>query len=433
MLRKLAVAAAAAIIASAGLAFDSASAQIRPHGGFGGGAHFAPHGFGGRAFGGMGRFSPRGFGARGFAASRFAHPGGFGPYAHAGRFGATAAALGATHGYYHHGWYGWQGYRRGYVGWGGPVFWPFAYDDLFGYAFWPYGPYDDLFWSYGYDDLFAGILLPFAAPRGGYAYGAPSPRVAGAPTPQPSPQADAQPQASGGVPTSASQLCVSAQSLAGGAAIDPIAKAVQPTPDQNAKLDALKTAETDAEKALADSCSQQAPTTTVARLDAVQGRLQAMIQAANTVGGPLNDFYASLNDEQKARFNALGANKTGAALDFAQLCGPNNALPAIAVGEISSAVKPDDKQRQALNALRDAAGKADDAIVASCPKAAPMTPTGRLDAVKARLQAMLDGVNIVKQPLQDFYASLNDEQKSRFDALTQSPNAADQQHAETQP
>ena len=52
-------------------------------------------------------------------------------------------------------------YHRGWVGWGGPVFWPYAYDDVFDYAFWPSGPYDDPFWSYGYDDLFAGILLPF--------------------------------------------------------------------------------------------------------------------------------------------------------------------------------------------------------------------------------------------------------------------------------
>ena len=330
---------------------------------------------------------------------------------------------------YHHGWSGWQGYRRGYVGWGGPVFWPYAYDDLFGYAFWPYAPDDDLFWSYGYDDLFAGILLPFlyTGLGGGYGYGgyAPPP-VASGPAPQSNAQANAQPPASGAPPTSASQLCVSAQSLGGGAAIDPIVKAVKPTADQNGKLDALKNAEADAEKTLSASCSQQTPTTTVARLDAVQGRLQAMIQAANTVGGPLNDFYASLNDEQKAAFNALGQDKNGAAArTWRRSCGPNNAVPVIAIDQISSAVKPDDKQQAALAALRDAAGKADEAVLASCPKAAPLTPTGRLDAVKARLQAMANGVDMVKQPLQDFYASLSDAQKAKFDALTPPPKAAD--------
>jgi hypothetical protein len=427
MLNKLAIAAiaaVAAVVASAGLAVDSASAQvIRPHGGGGGGGgamHFAPHGFSGSGLGGFGSFTPHGLGFGGFAASRSYHPGGFAHYG-VGRYafgGATQA--------YHHGWNGWQGYRRGYVGWGGPVFWPYAYDDLFDYAFWPYGPYDDLFWSYGYDDLFAGVLLPYAlvAQEGGYGYGGYA-YAPGRPAVAAAPQSAAGPSGGAPAPTSVSQLCVSAQSLAGGAAIDPIAKAVQPNADQGAKLDALKTAEADAEKTLAGSCSQQAPTTAVARLDAVQARLQAMIQAANTVGGPLNDFYASLNDEQKAAFNALGQNgqvaNAAGAPNLAQLCGPQNAVPVIAIDQIDSAVQPDAKQQTSLAALRDAAGKADDAILASCPKAAPLTPTGRLDAVKARLQAMANGVDLVKPPLQDFYASLSDAQKARFDALTMPP------------
>jgi hypothetical protein len=479
MFRKLTVAAAAATIA-AGVALAAAPAYAqalwRLHGGGGGGGHaFAPHGFGGGGMrfgphggggsmmhfggGGFGRFAPhsfggapmmrfggRGFGhfgpqgfsrgspmrfggralgASGLAASHFNATNGF------RRFGPGGYAFGGDHAF-HHGWSGWQGYRRGYVGWGGPVFWPYAYDDLFGYAFSPYEPDDDLFWSYGYDDLFAGVLLPFLGGGYGYGYGyGGGPAVAS--HPPSNAQANAQPQSSGAPLTSASQLCVSAESLGGGAAIDPIVKAVNPTPDQNGKLDALKNAEADAQKTLSASCSQQTPMTTVARLDAVQGRVQAMIQAANTVSGPLNDFYASLNDEQKAQFNALGQDKNGATANLAQLCGPNNTVPAIAVDRISSAVKPDDKQRASLNALRDAAGKADDAVLASCPKEAPLTPTGRLDAVKARLQAMANAIDTVKPPLQDFYSSLSDEQKARFDALTQPPSAAEQQHAEAQP
>jgi hypothetical protein len=445
MLRKLAIAAAAAaIVASAGLAVDSASAEIiwPRHGGRGGAGHFAPHGFGGG--GGAMHFAPRSFGGPGFAGPRFFHPGGFVrhfgagqfalgrsfggahiwryPAAQTAAFGRFASATPYQHGRYgphRHGWYGWRDYHRGFVGWGGPVFWPYAYDDEFDYAFSPYGPYDDLFWSYGYDDLFAGVLLPYAYAglEGGYA---PARTYAA-----PAPQSGAAPSAGAPPAQSASQLCVSAQSLAGGAAIDPIAKAVQPNADQSAKLDALKNAEADAGKALAASCAAETPTTAVGRLDAVQTRLQAMIQAANAVGGPLGDFYASLTDEQKAAFNALGqnaqaANAAGAA-SLAQLCGPDNAVPVIALGPIETAVQPDAKQQTSLAALRDAAGKADDAILASCPKQAPLTPTGRLDAVKARLQAMANGVDLIKPPLQDFYASLSDEQKARFDALTQPP------------
>ena len=38
----------------------------------------------------------------------------------------------------------------------------------------------------------------------------------------------------------------------------------------------------------------------------MQKRTEAMIDAANTVRPALEEFYASLNDEQKAKFNRLG-------------------------------------------------------------------------------------------------------------------------------
>ena len=41
--------------------------------------------------------------------------------------------------------------------------------------------------------------------------------------------------------------------------------------------------------------------------EAMEKRLQAMIDAANTVKPALNDFYGSLSSEQKARCNRLGS------------------------------------------------------------------------------------------------------------------------------
>ena len=38
----------------------------------------------------------------------------------------------------------------------------------------------------------------------------------------------------------------------------------------------------------------------------MQQRIEAMIAAANTVRPALEEFYASLNDEQKAKLNRLG-------------------------------------------------------------------------------------------------------------------------------
>ena len=48
------------------------------------------------------------------------------------------------------------------------------------------------------------------------------------------------------------------------------------------------------------------PQTPVARLDAVATRLKAMADAMKSVRPRLENFYASLSDEQKARFNNMG-------------------------------------------------------------------------------------------------------------------------------
>ena len=43
-----------------------------------------------------------------------------------------------------------------------------------------------------------------------------------------------------------------------------------------------------------------------ARLDTAETRLKAMADAIDSIRPPLENFYASLNDEQKARFNMMG-------------------------------------------------------------------------------------------------------------------------------
>src|SRR6185503_19691532 len=45
-----------------------------------------------------------------------------------------------------------RGHRATFVAWLGPVFWPYAYSDIFNYTFWPYA-YDRGYWAYAYDDF----------------------------------------------------------------------------------------------------------------------------------------------------------------------------------------------------------------------------------------------------------------------------------------
>ena len=53
-----------------------------------------------------------------------------------------------------------------------------------------------------------------------------------------------------------------------------------------------------------------------------------------------------------------------------------------------------------------------------------VTPTGRLEAVASRLDSMIYAVTIERTALNDFYASLNDDQKARFGAEIRQPPRA---------
>ena len=55
---------------------------------------------------------------------------------------------------------GWWRHGNGGYGWVGPLFWPFAYYDMYDYTLWGYG-YDASFWDYGYNDIYAGLFAPY--------------------------------------------------------------------------------------------------------------------------------------------------------------------------------------------------------------------------------------------------------------------------------
>ncbi len=81
---------------------------------------------------------------------------------------------------------------------------------------------------------------------------------------------------------------------------------MSPTDAQQAELDKLGDATVKAVGVLQAACPAETPLTPPGRLQATETRLQAMIEAANTVKPALNGFYGSLTTEQKARFNRLG-------------------------------------------------------------------------------------------------------------------------------
>ena len=77
-------------------------------------------------------------------------------------------------------------------------------------------------------------------------------------------------------------------------------------------------------------------------------------------------------------------------------------------------MRPDERQRAALNELRAATAEAARIIQSACPSELPLTPTGRLAAMEQRIDAMLQAIATLRPALAKFYAALNDEQKARL-------------------
>jgi hypothetical protein len=304
------------------------------------------------------------------------------------------------------------------LGFAGPVFWPFAYDDFVDYTFWP-SAYDT-FWPYAYDDVFEGIYGGYAPEYGAaYAY-------AGAP-------ASSRAYERGGAAgqgLAATQIC---SGDAGGLTdfpIDQISRQVQPTQDQQALLDDLKAATDKAVQVLQTACPNDLPATPTGRLAAMRVRVQAMLQAVQTVRPALEKFYASLSDEQKERFNGLDQGTTGTTAQnqsggVSQLCGgQKSSVVNLPVGRIEQSLRLNDRQGAALREVSDASAKAAEVLNAACPNGQAqemLTPPGRIATMEQRLDAMLQAVETVRPALTKFYGSLSDEQKARFDRMGRQP------------
>jgi hypothetical protein len=80
---------------------------------------------------------------------------------------------------------------------------------------------------------------------------------------------------------------------------------IRPTGAQKEALDRLRDATNEAVRVLQAACPEDSPLTPIGRLEAMEKRLDAMLQAAKLVQPALDEFYTTLSSEQKARFNAL--------------------------------------------------------------------------------------------------------------------------------
>ncbi len=311
-----------------------------------------------------------------------------------------------------------RGHRAAFVAWLGPVFWPYAYSDIFEYTFWPTA-YDPGYWAYAYDDFVDTVFWGTDSPYSAYArYPEPGAAIT-----------DFRARGRASVsPQTLRQLCGDPDKGVTAWPIAEITRAVGPTPEQRVLLDELKAAAAKAADVFKESCSDSYAMTPPGRLRAMTNRVAATLNAVKIVRPALEQFYNSLDDEQKARFNALGPNvgersqqqPQQEANAQAEGCGePKSSLTQLPIDRIEAVLHPAGKQKEALDRLSQATKNAVERLQAACPDDVPLTPLGRLEAMEKRLDAMLQAAALVLPALDEFYAALSNEQKARFNTLQQ--------------
>ena len=324
----------------------------------------------------------------------------------------------------------WPWWRGGVaLGWFGPLFWPYAYYDLFDYVYWPYA-YDD-FWPYAYDDVYYGIYGPYAygGPYGYRSYAGPNGYHDGRRARR-GVSAGRYAARSNGTERRAAEVCSDDAGQLTDWPIERISEIVQPTAAQRPALDELQAASAKAIEMLKSGCPKDLPSIPTGRLAAMESRLQVMLAAVQTVRPALERFYQSLSDEQKARFNAIApADDRGAAAkdqrDLTKLC--DERAPGVTdlpIDRIAQVVQPTAAQQAALDELEDASIEAAERLKTDCPAYQTLTPPGRVEAMEKRLDAALGTLKTVGPALVKFYNSLSDEQKARFNSLRSASNRA---------
>jgi len=199
--------------------------------------------------------------------------------------------------------------------------------------------------------------------------------------------------------------------------------------DQEAALEDLSATSSLASDII-KSCPASAPLTPVGRLDAAAQRVDATIEGIQVVRSPLERFYQALSDDQRRQFNAMNDSTERARSpgNMAVVCSQKGGnLIDLPVQRIEQVIQPTAQQQSAFDDLKKATQNASDKLQSSCPTAIPLSPVARLDAVETRLKAMADAIKSVRPALENFYASLNDEQKARFNMMGPPPRAASSQ------
>jgi len=298
----------------------------------------------------------------------------------------------------------------------GPSGWPNAFETVLGYALWP-DDYAAQFRGRGFDVIATGLIGP--------ARGRPGARTA---------RADAAMKSDAG--DDAADICGVRQDDKEPWPIPQLAQAGDLSPAQRAALDKLKDAVAGAQKTLLADCRAAAPSNALDGLGATIRKLWAVRDAAVFVRDPLKDFYAALDDGQKAKFireseqpadasgssdnNRSAASKaadSAMARQYRMCAAPSLEAAERMVRQIAAEVRPRKEQSTSLEALRKTSADMAKLVTAGCAQPIPQDPVARLDAANDQLATMSYAASSLNVALNGFYAQLDSKQKAKFEAL----------------
>lgn len=296
----------------------------------------------------------------------------------------------------------------------GPLAWPGAYADVVGFTFWP-AAYGERLRAHGIGDVLDTIFMPrsmlVARSRT---------ELARASTNTPSKTAAA---------SSPAVACSSASAEAPDWPASQIERSAQLTAAQRAALDKLKTAIGEAVATIKAACRDETGMSPVERIRSMQNTLWAVHDAAILVRTPLANFYDSLTDDQKKQFVVASsppdsrimamANDAKGREALARMCGMPTSGSVLGQVEQAFQPPPTKAQRDSLETLKKKTSEMGQFLIASCLQPMPATPAERLDFAADRLTAVLFAASTVSLAFNDFYDQLSDQQKTKFNSLTQ--------------
>jgi hypothetical protein len=289
------------------------------------------------------------------------------------------------------------------------AFWPIAapdaFEDMIGYAFWP-REYGSQFWSHGPRDILRAMTAPAAA------FAALDDAPSRARLPALVSSANAAP--------SDRAICIARVKDQAMRPLDRVADTISLTPEQRQGLDALRTHVRDAIDAEAAACRGDLPATQPERLRAMIDGLWAMRYAEFRIRPALETFHNALTDAQKAQLaeepQTVGSSETAPAVSPAAVCSEPVAANANPFGPMQRALRPTDEQRKSLQMLYGASMEMAQFLNTTCPAETPTTPMARLDAASDRVMALLHAAMGIEPMLGQFYGTLSDQQRRRFNS-----------------